>query len=75
MTVGVPKQIAIDTDPVDATDREAILAAVKWTSSDDKIATVAEDGTVTAIAAGKVTIKAESGELIAETEVTIAADA
>lgn len=60
-------------EPSDTTDKDK---SVSWTTSDDKVATVAEDGTVTAIGKGTATITAtitnEEGTEISRTcEVTV----
>ena len=47
---------------------------VKWSSSDLKVATVSDEGIVTAIGAGKVTITATCGEISATCEVTVYED-
>ena len=47
--------------------------AVTWTSSDEKIATVDENGKVTAIAAGEATITANAGEKSATYKLTVQA--
>ena len=44
-------------------------ASVTWTSSDPQVASVAEDGTVTYVAAGSATITASAGELTAACKV------
>ena len=44
-------------------------ASVTWTSSDEKVATVGEDGTVTYVAAGNATITATAGDLTATCKV------
>jgi len=44
---------------------------VTWTSSDEKVATVDENGKVTAIAAGEATITATAGEESSNYEVTV----
>lgn len=41
-------------------------AELTWTSSDESVATVAQDGTVTAVAPGTATITAQAGELSAQ---------
>ena len=51
--VGTTAQFMPDVDNLDG-------ATFTWTSSDESIATVASDGTVTGVAAGKVTITAET---------------
>lgn len=55
--------------PKDATNK-----AVTWSTSDDKIATVSDDGTVTAVSAGQAVIKATTvdGEKTATCTVTVA---
>jgi hypothetical protein len=56
-------------DPVNTTEKE-----VEWTSSDDKIATVSKDGTVTGVKAGEVSITATSkthSDIKATTKVTV----
>ena len=47
--------------------------AVTWTSSDEKVATVDENGKVTAIAAGEATITANAGEKSATYKLTVQA--
>ena len=56
----LPKEIADET-------------IVTWTSSDEKIATVDENGKVTAIAAGEATITANAGEKSATYKLTVQA--
>lgn len=48
-------------------------ATVTWTSSDEKVATVDENGKVTAIAAGEATITANAGEKSATYKLTVQA--
>lgn len=59
------------TEPADADDSAAVIAATTWESSDPAVATVAEDGTVTAVAAGSATVTAKSGKLETTVAVTV----
>jgi len=52
-------------EPSNATDK------VIWSSSDENIATVAEDGTVTGVKVGTTTIIAKCGEFVQECAVTV----
>ncbi|MDE6649416.1 MAG: Ig-like domain-containing protein [Muribaculaceae bacterium] len=54
--------------PKDATDQ-----TVTWESSDEDVATVTDEGVVTAISAGTATITATSGKVSATCEVTVEA--
>lgn len=51
----------------------ALRSTVTWTSSDEKVATVDENGLVTAVSDGKVEITATVGMQSAKTEVTVKA--
>ncbi len=66
LTVGETLTLAVTPEPADATG-----VTVKWSSSDPAVATVAQDGTVTAAAPGKAVITAVSGEARAECTVTV----
>ena len=55
-----PTEMAVGTEDKVATKKCPSAAKVSYKSSDDTIATVAEDGTVKAVKAGKVTITATS---------------
>lgn len=70
LTVGSKLQLTATVLPENATDR-----AVKWTSSDDAIATVDGNGQVTALAEGTATISAVSndGEKRGSCQITVAA--
>ncbi len=86
--VSFPSQLAISGNPpqlaVGATQKVTAEVkdekgrmvegqAVTWSSADAALATIGEDGTVTAVAAGKVKIEAKSGNLTAGFELEIIA--
>ncbi|YAB14795.1 Ig-like domain-containing protein [Lactiplantibacillus plantarum] len=71
--VGDTRKITITTEPADADDSTAVIAAVTWKSSDDSKATVAADGTITAVAEGTATVTATSGEFTTDIAVTVTA--
>ncbi len=68
MKIGETLTLTATVTPDDATDK-----SVTWSSSDDKIATVEEDGTVTAVAEGEavITVKTTDGGYTAECKVTV----
>lgn len=49
----------------------ATYKTVTWSSSDERIATVSNEGMITAVSLGKCTISAQSGEKVATCEVTV----
>lgn len=59
-------QLTADADPADATG-----FAVTWSVEDSEVATVSEDGTVTAVAVGTTTVTASCGEISASCTVTV----
>lgn len=73
--MGDTKDITITSDPVDASDADAVVKATTAVSSDETIATVAKksDGTftITGVKAGTTTITFTSGEFKATVAVTI----
>lgn len=73
--MGDAKDITIASDPVDASDADAVIKATTATSSDEAVATVSKksDGvfTVTGVKAGSATITFTSGELTTTLAVTI----
>lgn len=73
--VGDSKDIAIASDPVDASDATAVVKATTATSSDETVATVTKksDGTftVTGVKAGAVTITFTSRGFTSTLSVTI----
>lgn len=66
LEVGKTDKLTATVAPENATDK-----AVAWTSSNEKAATVAQDGTVKAVAAGKATITAKAGNKTATCAVTV----
>lgn len=69
--VGDTRDITITTVPLDAGNSAAIIAGVTWRSSDESVATVNSDGTITAVSAGTATVTATSGSLTATVAVTV----
>ena len=66
LKTGDTAKLTATVTPDNATDK-----TVRWTSSDETIATVSEDGTITAKKAGAVTITAAAGSFTAKCTVTI----
>lgn len=59
---------------VEALPENAEIGTINWTSSDDNIVAVDENGSVTAVAAGKATVTASAGEINSSCSVTVMAD-
>lgn len=70
LEVGQSGALAAVVTPDDATDK-----AVSWTSSDEDVATVDAEGTVTAVGEGKAEITASCGAVTASCEITVVAPA
>ena len=68
LTVDGEETLTATVLPDNATDK-----TVEWSSSNEDVATVDENGKVTAIAEGTATITAAAGEQTAECEVTVSA--
>ncbi len=75
--------IELDQTSVSLTEDETVTltatvtpfyALVTWTSSDEDVATVDENGTVTAVSAGTATITGKAGEKSASCEVEVTAE-
>ncbi|TFU91959.1 hypothetical protein E4T81_13525 [Barnesiella sp. WM24] len=66
LTIGATDKLTATVLPEDVTDK-----TVTWTSSDDTIVKVDEDGNVTAIAEGEAVITATCGEVSASCNVTV----
>ena len=49
-----------------------MIADVVWKSSNESVATVTADGTITAVTAGTATVTATSGSLTSSVAVTVA---
>lgn len=75
LKVGDAKKPTLAADPADAKDGAAVIAATTYKSSDETIATVATDGTITAVKEGAATITATSGAFTGNCKVTVAAAA
>lgn len=73
MKVGDTKQVTATADPADADDAAAVNGAIVWSSSDDGIASVAADGTITAVAEGTANVTATSGSFTGTVKVSVAA--
>lgn len=69
LAIGDTQQLVATVLPENATDK-----TVEWTSSDTEIATVSEDGLVTAIAEGNATITAACSGFDATCNVTVTSD-
>ena len=63
--VGYTEALTVEVTPLESTDE------VVWTSSDESVATVDENGVVTAIGGGKATITATVGNLSDTCEVSV----
>ena len=66
MTIGEKKQLSATVTPSDATDQ-----SITWSSSKKSVATISNQGLVTAIAEGTTTIKARAGEKTSTCIVTV----
>ena len=73
MKVGDTKHVTATADPADADDAAAVNGAIVWSSSDDGIASVAADGTITAVAEGTANVTATSGSFTGTVKVSVAA--
>ena len=65
LKTGESKQLTVEVTPAGAT-----VGTIAWKSSNDEIAKV-EDGTVTAVSAGRCTVTASAGDKMASCEVTV----
>lgn len=69
--VGATKQVTVSTNPINASDASAVVSATTFSSSDEDVATVTNDGTITGVAVGSATITAISGSFTAGVSVTV----
>ncbi|QDJ58480.1 hypothetical protein EFA59_02685 [Weissella hellenica] len=69
--VGATKQVTVSADPANASDASAVVSATAYSSGDEAVATVTNDGTITGVAVGSATITATSGSFTAEVAVTV----
>ncbi|MDT2485049.1 Ig-like domain-containing protein [Enterococcus avium] len=72
MKVGDTKKVTATADPANGDDAAKVNAAIAYVSSDEAVATVASDGTITAVAVGTANITATSGSFTATCKATIA---
>lgn len=70
LNIGETLQLEATVLPEDATDKTVI-----WNSSNEEVASVTENGLVTAISQGSATITAICGEAVAECEIVVLDDA
>ena len=66
LLIGQTEKLSASIEPENTTDQ-----TITWTSNNEAIAKVSEDGTVTAISVGVVTITATCGEVSATCKVTV----
>ena len=66
LNIGESVTLIATIDPENASDK-----TISWTSSDPKVATVDENGTVTAVSGGETIITAKAGEQTAECTVAV----
>ena len=69
MSVNETATLTATVSPENATDQTLL-----WSSSNEEIATVSEDGVVTALKAGTVTVTATAGGVSATCEITVTAE-
>ena len=69
--VGATKQVTVSAEPATAANASSVVSATTFASSDEAVATVAADGTITGVAAGTATITATSGDFTATVAVTV----
>ncbi len=66
LIIGETLQLSATVKPDDATDKSVV-----WESSNDGVATVSEDGMVTAVSGGSATIRCSAGEVSASCAITV----
>lgn len=71
--VGATKKVSVTAEPANATDADAVVKAVTYKSSAEGVATVAADGTITAVKEGSADITATSGSFTVTVKVTVTA--
>lgn len=69
--VGATKQVTVSADPTNASDASAVVSATTFSSSNEAVATVTNDGSITGVAVGSATITATSGAFTAGVAVTV----
>lgn len=69
--VGATKQVTVSANPANASDASDVVSATTYSSGDEAVATVTNDGTITGVAVGSTNITATSGTFTAEVAVTV----
>ncbi|HYE57604.1 MAG TPA: Ig-like domain-containing protein [Rhodothermales bacterium] len=70
VTVGVGQSITVTATPRDGNGQQ-VDAGVKWSSDDDDVATVTDQGAIRGIRVGNTTVRAEAGGKTATVSVTV----
>lgn len=63
--------MTVSANPTNASDASAVVSATTFSSSNEGVATVTNDGTITGVAIGSATITATSGAFTAGVAVTV----
>lgn len=69
--VGATKQVTVSANPTNASDASAVVSVTTFSSSNEDVATVTNDGNITGVTVGSATITATSGSFTAGVAVTV----